>query len=161
MSSTPKSPRCRFGRSRCSSGGRLPACEPERRAPTRRRPLSALAGLVAMAALWWQTPPARAQQAEPAVGVLNEYFVKAAFLYHFGRYVEWPENTFRRATDPFVIGIVGEDSFDGALDRVAAKKTIQDRQIVVRRFASPDQYKQPCHILFVSRSLSQDQQRAL
>ena len=60
-----------------------------------------------------------------------------------------------------MIGIVGKDSFGGALDDIAAKKTIQERQIVVRRFASPDQYKQPCHILFVSRSLPQDQQAAL
>ena len=109
----------------------------------------------------WQSRPAQAQQAEPAVNVPNEYTVKAVFLYSFGRYVEWPENTFRNAADPFVIGIVGEDSFGGALDEVAAKKTIQDRRIVVQRFASPDQYKQPCHILFVSRSLPQDQQTAL
>ena len=114
-----------------------------------------------LAAIWWQTLPAQAQQAEPAISVPNEYTVKAVFLYSFGRYIEWPENTFRNASDPFVIGIVGEDSFGGALDDIAAKKTIQDRRIVVRRFASPDQYKQPCHILFVSRSLPPDQQTAL
>ncbi len=118
-----------------------------------------------MAALWYvccsPSALARAQPAEPAVRVSDEYTVKAAFLYNFGRYVEWPANTFRNASDPFVIGVVGEDSFGGKLDEVAAKKTIQDRRIVVQRFASPDQYKQPCHILFVSRSLSQDQQTAL
>ena len=118
-----------------------------------------------LAALWfWFWLPlvsAQAQQAEPAAGVPNEYTVKAVFLYSFGRYVEWPADTFQNASDPFVIGIVGEDSIGGSLDVIATKKTIQDRRIVVKRFASPEQYKQPCHILFVSRSLPQDQQTAL
>ncbi|MEI8372288.1 MAG: YfiR family protein [Planctomycetota bacterium] len=161
MNSTPKPTHCQFGGSRCSSAGRHPVREPQRRAPAKRRLLAALAGLVVLAALCWQSVSARAQQAQPAGSVPNEYTVKAVFLYSFGRYVEWPENTFRNASDPFVIGIVGEDSFGGSLDEVAAKKTLQDRRIVVKRFASPDQYKQPCHILFVSRSLPQDQQIAL
>ena len=114
-----------------------------------------------LAALWWHAPPVRAQASEPVIRVPNEYSVKAMFLYSFGRYIEWPENTFRNETDPFVIGIVGDDSFAGALNEIATKKTIQDRPIVVRRFASPEQYKQPCHILFVSRSLPHDQQTAL
>ena len=91
----------------------------------------------------------------------SEYTVKAVFLYSFGRYVQWPETTFKNTADPFVIGVAGEDSFGGALDEIAAKKTIQERRIVVRRFASPDEYRQPCHILFVSRVLSDEQQAAL
>ena len=112
---------------------------------------------------WWSSAllPAVAQQIEPAVSLPNEYTVKAVFLYSFGRYIEWPEHTFRDASDPFVIGIVGDDSFGGALDDVASKKSIRDRRIVVRRFASPDQYKQPCHILFVSHSVPLEQQIAL
>ena len=119
--------------------------------------------LAAVLLTWiWSPPvaPALGQQAD-AASLPNEYVVKAAFLHSFGRYIEWPEDTFRNESDPFVIGIVGKDSFCGALDEVAAKKTIQDRQIIVRRFASLGQYKQPCHILFVSRSLPQDQQTAL
>jgi hypothetical protein len=134
----------------------------QRRAPAAGRWPYALVTVAVLAWLWWSPAvPARAQQAEPVVSLPNEYTVKAIFLYSFGRYIEWPESTFRNASDAFVIGIVGEDPFGGALDEVAAKKTIQDRRIVVQRFATPDQYKQPCHILFVSRSLPQDQQTAL
>jgi hypothetical protein len=104
--------------------------------------------------------PAVGQQPE-ATGLPNEYTVKAVFLYSFGRYIEWPANAFHDAAEPFVIGVVGEDSFGGALDDIAAKKRIHDRQVVLRRFAAPDEYKQPCHILFVSRSLPADQQTAL
>ncbi len=129
--------------------------------PRRKLPLRAIAGLLALAGLGRQTPPVGAQPAEPVVRVPNEYSVKAEFLYSFGRYIEWPGNTFHNESEPFVIGIVGEDSFGGALNEIATKKTVQERQIVVRHFASPQQYKQPCHILFVSRSVPRAQQTAL
>ena len=127
------------------------------------RPGSAFTGLVVLAAMWLQTLPARAQQPEPVPvpSLPNEYTMKAVFLYSFGRYVQWPEKAFANASDPFVIGILGEDPFGGALDEIAAKKTIQARQIVVLRFASLEDYRQPSHILFVSRSLTNDQQAAL
>jgi len=136
------------------------------RAPSHRRPFLTLAGLLVWAVLGWAVLgchplSARAQQAEPVTAVPNEYTVKAVFLYNFGRYVEWPANTFRDATEAFVIGVVGADPFAGALDEIAKKKTLQDRRIVVVRFASPEQCKQPCHILFVSQSLPPDQQAAL
>jgi hypothetical protein len=103
---------------------------------------------------------AGAQQPEPT-GVHKEYTVKAVLLYSFGRYVEWPKIAFVNASEPFVIGILGEDLFEGSLDAIAAKKTIQNRRIVIRRFASVATYDQPCHILFVSRSMAPDQQAAL
>ena len=149
---------CRFTKAR-SVSVRCPLARAPRASS---RLLWAVAGVVILAQLLWiPTLPARAQQPEPVVSLPSEYTVKAVFLYSFGRYTKWPENTFRSASDPFVIGIVGQDSFGGALDDVASKKTIRERQIVVRRFASPDEYKQPCHILFVSRSLPQEQQTAL
>ncbi len=139
-----------------------PARPPHRRGQAARRwSCVAVAAAVLALSSWSPTLPAHAQDAEPVSPLPNEYTVKAVFLYSFGRYTEWPEDTFRNASDPFVIGIVGEDSFAGALDEVAAKKTIQDRRIVVRRFASPDEYKQRCHILFVSRSIPPEQQAAL
>ena len=88
----------------------------------------------------------------------SEYTVKAVFLYSFGRFVQWPAKTFANDSEPFVIGMAGEDPFGRALDEIAAKKTIQDRHIAIRRFAAPDDYRGPCQILFVSRSL--DRRRA-
>jgi hypothetical protein len=108
-----------------------------------------------------QTLPAWCQQAEPAVTLPGEYTVKAVFLYSFGRYCEWPQTAFDSASSPFVIGLLGEDSFGGAIDDIAAKKTLQERRIVVRRFASVDDYREPCQILFVSHSVSPDQQAAV
>ena len=135
-------------------------CLPARTARCRGRWARRVVATVLAWSCCWLAAHASARQPEPS-GLSGEYAVKAAFLYSFGRYIEWPEDTFRNASEPFVIGIVGKDSFDAALNEIAAKKTIQERQIVVRRFATPDQYQQPCHILFVSRSLPKDQQTAL
>jgi hypothetical protein len=120
--------------------------------------VTGVASLVAFLCLI--TPSVEAQSPAP-VNLPNEYTVKAVFLYSFGRYVEWPQKAFADAAAPFVIGILGEDAFGGALDQIAAKKTIQERRIVIRRFASLEQYSAPCHILFVSRSLTAEQQVAL
>ena len=140
---------------------RVPARRPPpSRAPWARR-LWAVAALAALAgALALRGAAAQAQTPESG-GLPTEYTVKAVFLYNFGRYVEWPEASLAGAPGLFVIGIVGEDAFGGALDEIAAKKTIQGHRIVVRRFASPDEYRPPCHILFASRSLTADQHAAV
>jgi hypothetical protein len=82
----------------------------------------------------------------------REYNVKAVSLYAFGRYVTWPESVFATPTSPFVIGVLGGNPFGDALDRIAAKKTLNGRPIEVRQLAAPDQGAQ-CHIVFVSRAV--------
>ena len=87
--------------------------------------------------------------------------VQAVYLYSLGRYVEWPKAAFAEASSPFVIGIVGEDPFEGSLEGIAARKTIQGRKIEIRRFNSLKAYDQACQILFVSHSVPADQQAAV
>jgi hypothetical protein len=134
-----------------------------------RRRFCRCGGLLVAAALLATAPWAgassllNAQDSEAAEGTREqseghkEYTLKAVFLYSFGRYVEWPKTSFTTAKAPFVIGILGEDSFGGALDEIAKKRTLQGRTIVIKRFATPGAYKPPCHILFVSRSLTAEQ----
>jgi hypothetical protein len=81
-----------------------------------------------------------------------EYKVKAAFLYNFAKFVEWPAAKFPQPTSPFIIGVVGEDPFGNTLDETVKGKTINGRTIQIRRFASGEDLRQ-CHLLFVSRSL--------
>ena len=141
-------------------GKMAPEQGPCRGASVRTCGLRAATFLLAVLAQSLPQPPAEAQQPESG-NLPNEYTVKAVFLYSFGRYVEWPDSAFANPSDPFVIGIVGEDPFGGTIDEIAAKKTIHDRRIVVQRFPSVEQYKPPCHILFVSRSVAADRQTAL
>jgi len=81
-----------------------------------------------------------------------EYKVKAAFLYNFARFVEWPAEKFPQPASPIIIGVVGEDPFGNILDETVKGKTINGRAVVVRRFAPGDDLSE-CHLLFISRSL--------
>jgi hypothetical protein len=79
----------------------------------------------------------------------QEYQLKAAYLYNFGRYIDWPKKGAAGDDRTFIIGVLGQDPFGPHLDAIAAGRMIQNKKVVVRRFASAKDY-QPCHILFVS-----------
>jgi len=85
-------------------------------------------------------------QAQPQ---MDEYSVKAAFLYNFTRFVEWPPEAFRSPSEPFSICVVGEDPFGHRLDDLAAGNAIGGRSITVRRVADARQAGD-CHMVFVS-----------
>jgi hypothetical protein len=78
----------------------------------------------------------------------GEYDVKAAFLYKFASFVEWPEAS---RHEPLGICVVGQDPFGSALERVVEGKTIGGREFVVRRLKAW-QAGAPCHILFIGAS---------
>jgi hypothetical protein len=79
---------------------------------------------------------------------LSEYEVKAAFLYKFASFVQWPDDADAR---PICIGILGEDHFGGALDQVVRGKMVRGRPFIIRRFHSPAEAAH-CEILFISDS---------
>jgi hypothetical protein len=79
----------------------------------------------------------------------SEYELKAAFLFNFAKYVEWPDQALGDATTPLCIGVVGPDPFGASLDRLLAGKTIQARPIALRRFPSMDAVAD-CQLVFVS-----------
>jgi len=111
---------------------------------TRRRFAVALAAAMAAAA-------ARAQPDAPPRTPPTEYEVKAAFLYNFARFVEWPPDTFHDAEAPFVIAVVGHDPFGSVLDDTVAGKTVLGRRIEVRRASRADEVGD-AQIVFVSAS---------
>lgn len=103
------------------------------------------------------SPPA------PAAMPAGEYQVKAAYLFNFSQFVEWPAAAFGSPTAPFVIGIVGEDPFEGALDSVVRGEKLDGHPLLVRRFANADEVTD-CNIVFVARgqaALLDDTLRAL
>ncbi|HVR97058.1 MAG TPA: YfiR family protein [Thermoanaerobaculia bacterium] len=83
--------------------------------------------------------------------VTSEYAVKAAFLYNFAKFVEWPADAFRGPRDPMVLCLLGEDPFGRELDQTVGGKTVLGRQIMVRRLETPAGLEE-CRILFVSSS---------
>jgi len=80
----------------------------------------------------------------------REYLIKAAFLYKFTRFVDWPAKAFPNDRAPLVICILGKDRFGVALETIKDKK-VGGRKLVIQRLARPEDLKQ-CHVLFVSTS---------
>lgn len=78
----------------------------------------------------------------------NEYAVKAAFLFHFAQFVEWPEGTFREATSPLVYCTIGADPFHGALETSLLGKKMGGHEFQVRHAGQISEI-QGCHVLFV------------
>lgn len=79
-----------------------------------------------------------------------EYQVKAAFLYKFGNYVEWPERTFERPDSPLAIGIVGADALADELAQIVAGRTVNGRPVTVRKLRRGESMN-GLHILFIGR----------
>ena len=80
----------------------------------------------------------------------QEYQVKAAFLYNFARFVEWPNGAFPDGKSPIVLAVIGKDPFGESLDLLKGK-TVGNREIVINRIADIDRLEK-CHLLFISDS---------
>lgn len=84
-----------------------------------------------------------------AEGESLEYAVKAAYLYKFSPFVEWPSAAFATPTSAFGLCVVGEDPFGSLLDQVVAGQHVGNRPILVRRMmAAPAPGM--CQIMYVS-----------
>src|SRR5579864_3074330 len=62
-----------------------------------------------------------------------ERSVKAAFIYKFLNYADWPASAFADASAPFVIGVVGADAIAAQVAELAADRTVEGRRVEVRR----------------------------
>jgi hypothetical protein len=80
-----------------------------------------------------------------------EYQLKAAFLYNFVKFVEWPPEAFAGERSPLTICVYGADPFGDTLDGVVRGETLGERSLLVQRPEALDDLRD-CHVLFVSRS---------
>jgi hypothetical protein len=78
----------------------------------------------------------------------REYQVKAAFIYNFTQFIEWPDKSFSDARSPLVVAVVGADPFGGLLENTFAGKTIANRTVAIKYFARTEDIG-ACHVLFV------------
>ena len=102
--------------------------------------LAAALGLLAVC-------PATAQDRPKA----PEYRIKAAFLYNFTLYAEWPPESFAKPDSPIVLAVAGEDPFGNELDAAVRGKTVKGRSIEVHRYARAGDID-PCHLLFLDNA---------
>lgn len=88
---------------------------------------------------------AQAQRAEA-----TESGVKAAFLYKFAGYIEWPPGLFAAPDAPFIIAVTGSDEVVAELTRIAAGRNIGGHPVVVKRWREGEPLK-GSHLLFAGR----------
>jgi hypothetical protein len=81
---------------------------------------------------------------------VGEYEVKAAFLYNFTKFVEWPTESLADTDATVNICVFGEDPYGTALNSIQGE-TIRDKKLAIKRLKSLQQVKN-CHILFISES---------
>jgi hypothetical protein len=84
--------------------------------------------------------------------------VKAAYLYKFAGFVEWPEGSFARADSPVVIGVAGADALADQLEQTVAGHTANGRPLQVKRVKRGDSLA-GIHMLFIAsqdKSLAQE-----
>jgi hypothetical protein len=81
----------------------------------------------------------------------DEYQVKAAFLYNFAKFVDWPPAAFETPHDPVTICLLGRSRLGTALEEAIHGKAVAERAFVVREVGGVEPASN-CHILFVSSS---------
>jgi hypothetical protein len=85
---------------------------------------------------------------DAAPEVSKEYQVKAAFLYNFTKFVEWPASRFPDATSPIVIAVLGRNPFGAELEAIVRERKVNGRGLVVKVIDSADAAAS-AHLLFV------------
>jgi hypothetical protein len=86
-------------------------------------------------------------------GVASEAQMKAAFLVNFPKYVEWPASAFAQPNSPVVVAIFGDDKVINEFNQmIQGGRSIEGRQIVVKRISTEEEITSDCHILYVGAS---------
>jgi hypothetical protein len=96
---------------------------------------------VALAASLLCVAPGRAQDVtEPAL--------KAAFIYNFAKFTDWPADALPSAT-PFNACVLGDAALSDALERAMIGRRLSGREIGVTR-VQPGAAVRSCHLLYIS-----------
>jgi len=112
---------------------------------------AALSAVLAMSA---------APEAARAEGASIEYAVKAAYLYKFAPFVQWPPAAFASPSSPFHLCILGRDPFGTNLDRAVSGQRVEEHPVIVRRLLRVDAAS-GCHIVYLGASPNQTAAEAL
>jgi hypothetical protein len=123
-----------------------PAVSPARGRLRRRLARWALAATAGLIAVGVAAPPVLAQG---NAAIALERRVKAAFIYKFLGYTEFPARAFADPGSPITIGVVGSDAMANELTNIVAGRAIHNRQVVIREFREGE-IAAAVHLLFVA-----------
>lgn len=79
-----------------------------------------------------------------------EYQVKAAFLFSFTKFIEWPSDAFHSSNAPITLCVFRHDPFGSALDEIIQGKTVNNHQVLARRVNELPDLKS-CQLVFVGK----------
>jgi uncharacterized protein DUF4154 len=82
---------------------------------------------------------------------VSESQLKAVFLFNFAHFVEWPAAALPHGNAPFVIGVLGRDSFGNTVNEVVRGETVNGRPLAVERYPNATAIRD-CQILFIPAS---------
>jgi len=77
---------------------------------------------------------------------------RAAYLFHFTEFVEWPASSFSGPHAPLVIGLLGKNPFGTEMDRLARGHTVNGHPVVVKRLTPLSDLK-TCHMVYIDQSV--------
>ena len=81
----------------------------------------------------------------------SEHEVKAAFLFNFMQFVEWPASVTTNVSTPLVIGVLGDNPFGTVLDETIKGETVRGQPLQIKRSHRVDDLKD-CQIVFICHS---------
>lgn len=81
---------------------------------------------------------------------VDEYTLKAAYIYNFTKFIEWPSKLMN--AEDFVIAVDGSKEMMAALKTITETKKVKDKKIVIKELNSLGSDR--CHIVFASRNIS-------
>ena len=118
--------------------------------PRRRWP--APAGCIALWVLLFTVASGReGLAAELAADNSRVSQIKAAFIFNFAQFTEWPTEAFADKDAPLVIGILGSNPFGDVLEETVRNEGVRGRRLVVERYNRVAEIK-TCHILYIGQS---------
>lgn len=86
----------------------------------------------------------------------REYQIKAAYIYNFAMYLQWPAESFQGEKAPFVIGVLGTSPIQKHLETIARAKKVHDREIICRPIEDLDAISD-CHLVYLSDAVEDEQ----
>lgn len=86
---------------------------------------------------------------EPTESRADEYRVKAAFLFNFAKFVEWPPQAFSGQGAPLTVCVLGLDPFGNLLEDTLKGRAVAGRPLAIRRIP---EVESGCHVLFIASS---------
>jgi hypothetical protein len=78
----------------------------------------------------------------------REYQLKAAVLFNFTQFVEWPATALPTGADPWIIGVLGENPFGTYLEELVSGEKMNGHGVIINYYKRADEIRN-CQILFV------------